>query len=322
MKCNEISEMQEGMPIPSFTGKIKVVYDKKGPDGYGKFKQDIVVEDSTGSCWMVLAGTNQVDKNDRGKIITVTCSQGKSGPQGVKAKLNSWQGKSDMRIWVTDSAKMNLSDEGGAAQPQEKKQEYQQRQTQGRHSIVRLTDEYIESYATAWVHTYEVASPIFSKVLSNEEIPDRVTAIMISAGYGQNYEFTSSSDESWKEFVYSKSGAKLGDLDAAKLAGICAKLLAKKPRHEQASAALSSVIHSDARGECSESVNDIARLAVVSAYSKDLSSTEIDAFFKANQFDSLEGVIGLLSGIDGMQVPDYIKSMAACREEDDEVVLD
>lgn len=183
--------MDDGEVIKSFKGTITDIWEPKEIGGkFPKKIQNCKVSDEDGDImYLSFAGkSNQQYLSVKGKTIVVNCSKGKDGGFiGVKKKVEG-DNNQYHKIWVTDTAKIyfSVSSSTGSSKSSGKNESSSSGSAGGAKMIV-IDDEQSIEYAKAWTHTYKVVHPIFSAVLSDDKIPERVTAILISAGYNQRF---------------------------------------------------------------------------------------------------------------------------------------
>lgn len=193
MKIKEIMELDNDNLIKSFTGTVVSLYAIK--EISGKFpgkRQDAKVRDESGDeMYLCFAGkNNQQEDSIVGMTITINASKTSRGEwTGLKKKVDDYKGKEYHKIWVTDSAKISLT--GKPSAPSGKQSSHDKEA-----KTIILTNELIESNAKAWIHTYEVAAPLFKEAgISEDKIPERITQIMISAAYGQSFVIDDGDDD-------------------------------------------------------------------------------------------------------------------------------
>lgn len=302
MTIQEIKGLSDGDAIPSVTVTVKAVYPTKEIGGkWPKRLQNCMVADSTGEFYLTFAGKNnqQLESAIKGKKITVSCSKSKDGaPQGVKMKIEDYNGKQYPKIWVTDTARIAVVGEGDSAPASSSSPSGGGKSSAGDRTVV-LADEFIKNYADVWLHTYEVMLPAFEEKGLQDLLPDRVTACLITAGYNQNYILASKKadgnqesqeDNDWKSFEYS-TGKKLGELKIEGLLKICKKVLSSdkhKDKWPACKAAIQSLINSG-------TVEDVVGAIAASLHKKKVEKLKfIGEFCSRESIGDIDGVISCL----------------------------
>lgn len=317
MNVKEILELDNDDPIKSFTGKVVAVYNKRTAGGkFPKDYQDIKVQDETGEMYLTFVEKNvDQDKSIVGKTITVNCSKSKDGSWiGVKKKIQESNGKEYRKIWVTSTAKVAFSGESSPAPSGGKSGAAQS------SKMVHLTDEFIEGYAETWCHTYEIAAPIFKKAgLTDEQLPERITAILISAAYGQSFVIANKKEEeeseeieekqlSWKDIQVGKT--KLGDLQERQYPAAIKWLIENKK------ASKSQLIAFLYGAEIESDFQDLIIQSVQKRYdAKKLA--DVKSFIKRNNIHDPKTLINAL--VDNDSIIEEVDADATLMDDDDEI---
>lgn len=119
---DEINQLENGEPIPSFTGKIKKVFEQKTDVGqFGQWwLQNIILVDANGSeITMTWCCEDAFEAKQEGSTITVESGRDKKDQlAGVKKEIRNKNGKHYESVKVDERSKItfeNLSDGEGAS---------------------------------------------------------------------------------------------------------------------------------------------------------------------------------------------------------------
>lgn len=126
MTIKEILGQPDGIPIVSIKGTLKVAFtpvEGKGSNQKPYRFENFILKDETGEIKVTLANRDPLDKSLKGKVIYLNSYHGEHGWTGVKTKLDTYKGKSELVLWVTATGE--ISTEPPAQQEtQPMKQEY------------------------------------------------------------------------------------------------------------------------------------------------------------------------------------------------------
>jgi hypothetical protein len=154
-----------------------------------------------------------------GKRILVTCGKDKEGrPSGIKTKANGQY----MNLWITDSAKIQIVDEGGAVSaPAASAPRTAASASAAKPQVSMSPEAYAKHLATEWCTVYDWTSEIFKTRLAPVHIKECVTGVVIEMRRA-GVQIANVVKDSWRTVEF--KGEKLGDWDDARIKAALAKI--------------------------------------------------------------------------------------------------
>lgn len=225
MNINEILELPDGTSIENVTLTFNSVNDPKpkSPNNpsWGKewFAQCF---DATGKIGVIICLKKDEYDPVSFKGKTVQFTSGKNADKqnvGIKTKKN--KAGTYLNIYITDAAKPKILDGHQQAAPSSTSSTSRTSESNHRASFpaqLLPVDDLAKHLAAEWVHVYDLVAPIFETRLTTEQLPERVTSIIMGLKrdfHIQNILPIPEKKVDWKNYVI--QGTKLGDLPLEKL---------------------------------------------------------------------------------------------------------